>query len=262
MGFLNEIFDERVAYMRLETALRWQRLWWFISLDSVQTFSQDLWLHLLLKDLREKLQSRINPEEDLPTFGSDPRPKAYRALEWFRHFYGDDNFEYLRSWQRSVFIQGGDDRVEEFVWDTLAYDLFHRATELNLREEFRFALQQFHEIREERLTDFKKRLSEASQLSLSVWDQKIITAEGASLDIVLSTITNIGTSNIFVLSWRDACTSKGLSFLEGIFDAALRVALEDTSGRLIFSADTLPFPSSWEVDLEKSLNGIVVVPSH
>jgi hypothetical protein len=245
--------------MRIENALRWQRLWWFISLNFLRELAPDLWLHMPIKALQEHVQSRIDSERDLPTFGSDPRLKAYRMLTSVKETFGGEALEYLCTWQKCVFVQGGDDRVEEFVWGMLASELLERANELKLRAEFHSALQSFHSISEKRLSKFRKDLSDASAASLSVWDQNAIAAEGESLDTVLNLITNICSSNIFALTWHETCTSRGPAFLEGIFEVALKTALEDTSGRLIFSVDTLPFPSSWEFDLEKGLNRVVAV---
>jgi len=91
-----------------------------------------------------------------------------------------------------------------------------------LKEEFRFALEQFHTTKEKRLTDFNRRLSRLSKSQLSLWDQTAIVAEGESLDTVLNNMTSICSSNIVVLSWHETCTNRGLIFLEGLFQAALR----------------------------------------
>jgi len=160
-----------------------------------------------------------------------------------------------------VFVQGGSDRVEEFVWQILAYELFQRANELKLKGDVVSALQEFHQLLEKRATTFKKRVVITSESPLSPWDQEVIAAEGASPEIVFDSITAICTFNNFALSWHEACTNGGTDLLEGLFELALKLAAEDTSGRLIFSADTLPFPSSWELDLETSLaKGLVVSP--
>lgn len=245
--------------MRLENALRWQRLSWFLSLGLVRGFSRDLWLHIPIPALQEHLQSRIDPERDLPTFGSDPRLKTYRMLTSFRDAFGTAALEHLCAWQKFVFMNGGDDRVEEFVWGMLASELLERADELKLRNEFRSALQNFNSLAETRQLRLRKEVAETSGSSLSTWDQKVIAAERESLETVLSSVMNICSSNIFALTWHEACTSRGPSFLEELFEIALKVASEDVSGRLIFSPDTLPFPSSWEFDLEKSLNGVAIV---
>lgn len=246
--------------MRLENALRWQRMWWFFSLNFLREFFQDLWLHVPANVLQEHLQNEIDLEKDLPTFGSDPRLKTYRMLTLIKDAFGVEVFGYLCTWQKFVFVQGGDDRVAEFVWDTLAYELFHRSADLRLGEESFVALEQFHEIRETKIADFKKRLLKVSQTQLSAWDQMAINAEGTSLDAVIDLVTSICSSNIFTASWHEACTVRGPALLEGLFEVALKVASEDTSGRLIFSADTLPFPSSWEFDLQEALNDFAAVP--
>jgi hypothetical protein len=237
--------------MRIENALRWQRLWWFISLNFLRRFIPDLWLHVPIKDFQEHVQSRIDSKRDLPTFESDPRLKAYQMLTSVKDTFGGDALEYLCMWQKYVFVQGGDDRVEEFVWGMLAYELFERSSEFKLPAEFHAVLKSFHSLREKRLSEFKKRLSDASATSLSVWDRNAIAAEGESLDTVITLLTNICSSNIFALTWHETFTSRGLAFLKGIFEVALRAASEDKSGRLIFSADALPFPSSWEFEFER-----------
>jgi hypothetical protein len=242
--------------MRFENALRWQRLWWFVSLDFVRGFSQDLWLRIPVDALQEHLRTRIDPETDLPTFGSDARQKSYLILTSLRDVFGSETLEYLCGWQKSVFVQGGDDRVEEFVWGVLASELFERANELKIRGELYSTLRDFQTLREKRLSEFKKRIAEASRTSLSVWDQQVIAAEGESFDTVLNLVTNICSSNIFTISWRETCTKSGPSLLEEFFDIAINLALEDPARRLIFSAETLPFPSSWEFDLEQILHGI------
>lgn len=224
-------------------------MWWFVSLNVLQGFFNDLWLNVPARSLQRFLQARIDPEIDLPTFGSDPRTKAYRMLASFRDQFGGQFLENMCAWQKFVFVQGGDDRVEESVWESVSYELFQRAADLRFSEQQLVALRQFREIREIRFADFKKRLLQVSQAKLSQWDQMVINAEGASLDVVLDLVTNVCSLNIFTATWHEVCTAKGSEFLQALFVAALKVASEDTSGRLVFSADTLPFPSSWEFDL-------------
>jgi hypothetical protein len=247
--------------MRIENALRWQRMRWFLSLSLIRGFFPDLWLHVPANDLQEHLRNEIAPEKDLPTFGSDPRRKTYRMLTSLEDAFGVKVFGYLCTWQKVVFVQGGGDRVEEFVWDTLAYELFHRNAYFGFGEESSAALKQFHEIKDKRSADFKRRLLQISQTQLSPWDQMAINAEGASLDAVLDLVTSISSLNIFTASWHEAFTVRGSALLEELFEVALKVASEDTSGRLIFSADTLPFPSSWEFDLREIPNDIGDWPS-
>jgi hypothetical protein len=242
--------------MRVENALRWQRLWWFLSLDLPRVFYQHLWLHERVDALHEYSQNIIDPETDLPTFGSDPREKAYRTLTSFDDVFGAEASQSIIAWQRSVFVQGGDDRIEEFVWRMLARELLERASEFSLGEDLRSSLQRFRSLSERRYLELDKHLAESATLPLSIWDHRVILAEGESQQTVLNLIKNICSSNIFSITWHEVCTSRGPSFLGELFESALKVTMEDTAGRLIFSVDTLPFPSSWELPLRKTLDGI------
>jgi hypothetical protein len=246
--------------MRLENALRWKRMWWFLSLNFLRGFFQDLWLHVPANALQEHLRNEIDPEKDLPTFGSDPRLKTYRMLTSLKDVFGVKVFGYLCTWQQFVFAQGGDDRVEEFVWGILAYEILERANELKLKQELRSALQEFHALSARRRSELEKSLIGISTTSLSAWDQQAVIAEEESLESVINLVNRICSSNIFVTSWHETFTVRGAALLEELFEVALKVASEDTSGRLIFSADTLPFPSSWEFDLQEILNDIASVP--
>jgi hypothetical protein len=97
--------------MRIEDAFRWQRLWWFISLDCVRGFVDDLWLRFPLTDFHFAFRQRIEVEREMPSFGHDPRSGVYSKLEWFKHTFGEPSLQYLNVWQRSIFIQGGNDGV-------------------------------------------------------------------------------------------------------------------------------------------------------
>jgi hypothetical protein len=209
----------------------------------------DLWLRFPLTDFHFAFRQRIEVEREMPSFGHDPRSGVYSKLEWFKHTFGEPSLQYLNVWQRSIFIQGGNDGVEEHIWALLAYELRSRADELKTGRNLLDALRVFHESQERQRLRLKERLANAERGSLSQWDTRAISAEQASLEGVLTTVNLICTRNVFVQSWHEACTSKGSSFLEELFELARRLVADDSTGRFIFSEDTLPFPSSWEIEL-------------
>jgi len=237
----------------LNESIRWQRVWWFLSLSVVKDLSRELWLPTSIMNLQEQVRSRIDIERDLPTYGIDPRQRAYLGQLWFADAAGEDSLDYLWHWQNSVFAQGGQDRIEEFIWEKLSYEILYRHEDLGLSEDSYLTLSRFREMQAISSSLLMRKMKSVTVSALSTWDRNAIEAEGETPDDAINSIINISSSNIFVRCWSVVCTRTGIGFLEEVSNAAIRILREDASGSSLCDESTVPFPSSWEFRFRKML---------
>lgn len=225
--------------MTIETALEWSRLWWLLSLDITAKFKDELWLDQLSQSSLDWIRSGIDPIVDLPTYGSDPRPKIYARLHGYEDRFGRQALGHLLWWKRSIFIGSGSDRASEFLWRMAVYS----PASLAVGGAIGAALQS---VRQECSGHSRRTEEKAQSLRISKWDEQLIAAEQSSRDEVVSLITTIVSENDFSLSWQSHVTAKGIAFLQELYAV---VSGFKASAQLQFDPETIPFPSSWEFDL-------------
>lgn len=89
---------------------------------------------------------------------------------------------------------------------------------------------------------------------ISTWDHNAINAEQSSLDEVMDSIKAIASTNAFARIWHSQARLKGTQFLRELFGA---VSAIPPSADLQFDPETIPFPSSWEFDLQAQGNRLL-----
>lgn len=225
--------------MTIETALEWSRLWWLLSLDLTAEFRSELWLDKLSNGSLDYIRSGLDASADLPSYASDPRPKVYAKLDGYEEKFGREALDDLLWWKRCVFISGGSDRASEFLWRMAVYSPATWTADSAVASAF-------ESVRQDCSTYDRRRAERAPGLRLSKWDEQAIAAEQSSLDEVLGSINAIASTNAFARSWHSNVTVKGVSFLSNVFAVISGIP---ASAELQFDPGTLPFPSSWEVDL-------------
>ena len=226
--------------MTLEQAMRWKRLWWFLSMDITSEFAEELWLSFFKPAHKEHIRSSIDPKLDLPTYGSDPRFWIYERIETFRTTFSDDVFRQISLWERDVFVDSGADRISEFIWKSLALERL----ELNDRE----ISEIFDVVSGEYRTHTEVITQKIARAEMSAWDASAIDADDMTFKDVLGSIGQIASTNVFARIWKLQCTRRGAAFLNRLFEEISQYL--ETHKDSPFPADTLPFPSSWECDLE------------
>jgi hypothetical protein len=226
--------------MTPERALRWSRIWWFLSLDLTADLEDELWLTKVSQEGLSHIRSTIQIGSDLPTYGSDPRRSVYARLREFRKKFGLDALEHLLWWERSVFINGGADRVSEFLWQMA---ICTRPVSLKQGSTI---LAAFDSVR--RTCDIQGQLfqEKVARKTHSARDRALIEAEGSSGLEVLELAKGIATTNAFAQAWHSEATTRGLAFLEEAFAA---VSSMPPSANPQFDPESIAFPSSWEFDL-------------
>jgi len=229
--------------MRIETALEWSRLWWLLSLDLTAEFRPELWLDNLGDSSLGYIRSRLDVATDLPSYGSDPRPKVYASLEGFEEEFGREALDCLLWWKRCVFIHGGSDRASEFIWRMAAHSAASSVADSAVASAFESVRQDLS------ICDLRNE-EKARGLRISEWDQRAIAAEESSPDEAVGFIRAIMTANTFARSWRSHVTIKGRGFLNKLFAVVSEIP---ASAKLQFDPETLPFPSSWEADLRSKV---------
>lgn len=225
--------------MIIETALEWSRLWWLLSLDLTAEFRSELWLDQISRSSLDYIRSGIDPVADLPTYGSDPRPKVYARLLGYQDRFGREALDHLLWWKRSVFIGGGSDRASEFLWRMAVYSPAASTADSAIAS----ALES---VRQECSGQDRRSEEKARTLRVSKWDEQAIAAEQSSRDEVVGFIKSIASANAFARTWHSHVTAKGIGFLGELFAV---VSGFPTSAELQFDPETIPFPSSWKFDL-------------
>jgi hypothetical protein len=228
--------------MTIETALEWSRLWWLLSLDLAAEFRSELWLDRLSDGSLDYVRSGLDVAADLPSYGSDPRPKVYERLDGYAGKFGRESLDHLLWWKRCVFINGASDRASEFVWRMAAYSGASLSDDSAI-------VSAFEVVRQDCSTYDRRNEEKARDLRVSKWDQQAIAAEESSPQEALGFIKAIASSNGFVRSWHSNVTVKGRGFLSEVFAV---VSAIPPSPELQFDPETLPFPSSWEIDLRSN----------
>src|SRR5579884_3726904 len=127
--------------MTIETALEWSRLWWLLSLDLTAEFRSELWLDKLSDGSLDYIRSGLDMAADLPSYGSDPRPKVYAKLDGYEGRFGREALEDLLWWKRCVFINGGSDRASEFLWRMAVYSPASTSASSAIASAFEFVRQ-------------------------------------------------------------------------------------------------------------------------
>lgn len=225
--------------MTIETALEWSRLWWLLSLDLTAEFRSELWLDTLRDGSLDYIRSGLDPAADLPSYGSDPRPKVYARLDGYEEKFGREALDHFLWWKRCVFINSGSDRASEFLWRMAAYSPASSTADSAIASAF-------ESVRENCSTYDRRMEDKARALRLSKWDQHAIAAEQSSHSEALGSVKAIASTNAFARNWHLSVTVKGVGFLSDMFTVVTAIP---ASADLQFDPETLPFPSSWEADL-------------
>lgn len=232
--------------MTIETALKWSRLWWLLSLDLTVYFREELWLKELSQSSLNYIRSTLNLQADLPTYGSDPRPKVYDRLRGFEERFTREALDHLLWWERCVFIHNGGDRASEFIWEIASHSLPSLPSSPSI-------VSTLQSVQDECSTGDRRTDEKMRSLELSAWDRAAIYAEGSSRDEVVDSIKAIVGANTFARTWHFHITTHGSTFLGELFAAISRVP---ASPELQFDPETIPFPSSWEFDLQFQGDGL------
>ena len=230
--------------MTIKTSLKWSRLWWLLSLDMVAHFRDELWLNELSQSSFEYIRSKLNLRTDLPTYGSDPRPKVYHKLNDFEDMFGSGMLGRLLWWERCVFIHDGADRMAEFIWRMASHCQPGLPSSSPIVTAFQLVKDEYS-IEDQRVNDKLQRLQ------LSSWDRSAIDGNRSSRDEIASSIRAIAGANAFARAWRSTVTTKGPAFLDELFALISHLP---ASAELQFDPETIPFPSSWEIDLRFQSN--------
>lgn len=230
--------------MTIETALKWSRLWWLLSLDVTLQFREELWLNGISQSSFGYIRSRLDLQSDLPTYDSDPRPKIYDRLKDFENRFGPRALEGLLWWNRCVFIHEGGDRACEFMWRMAIH------ARRNLPSSSLIA-SVFQSVQDECSTQDQRISEKMRSVELSAWDRAAVDREGSSRDEIVSSIQAIASANSFARAWHSNVTLRGSGFLDELFAVISRMP---ASAELQFDPETVPFPSSWEFDIQSRVS--------
>ena len=89
--------------LTLETDLRWQRLWWLLSLEDSLAFFEELWIPFRGKQLSDGLRGVLRRWEKDPEFYlSNPSQVSYECFRWFEVAFGSEQMQVLVGWANSV----------------------------------------------------------------------------------------------------------------------------------------------------------------
>jgi hypothetical protein len=231
----------------LEHDIRWQHIWWQLSLDDTSPFIDELWVPLsdrdaFLREFRKLARSWLDKEE---WYLSNPSMVSYNAFFWFEESFGPDHLNRLVNWGDKVFVHQGSDRLSEWIWETLV------ATTNKNREHKKslptWIAQLFSALQVEKLESknrFQEKLRAHFETSLSDWDRAALSLRNVTRDSVKTTLSSTVTRNIFVQTW--ARLSAGL---ESAKLAELYEVGKDLASECSLDGQGYSFPNSWKFEM-------------
>ena len=231
---------------------RWQKTWFFLSLDQIRPYFGELWVFLEDADkFQRDLREILNPWLDKDEYYDDYAPLNYLMVEWFQKQYGAEKLDYLICWARDILFYEGPDRVPETVWSHISYNSPALATELRLSSWVVELMTKLNADQERNMIVLKEKLVIDAQKHLSNWDAKILPIEYSEAEDIRNLVRLIGAYNIFLKSWEKHCSGLSHTELYEIYLVGKQVAAETGMQKL-----KVAFPGSWRFELRTILQKV------
>lgn len=222
---------------------RWKYLWIRLSLDRIAPLWSDLWLPAGHQEgLQTHLRNILAPYLKEERLFHESEAVSIQVLRATHLSSGSALVSRLRDWCTHVFIEGGEDRAQEALWSSICATIGTGARDVPewIRERCRAVSANVRR----RRAEVAIKLEANSRRALDAWDEGILPFTHGSLgDIDTSTKLTIH-QNIFVLSWRDECSSLSVEEL-----AQMKVSVQAFKEELGMVGVEIQTPGVWVDEL-------------
>lgn len=219
----------------------------FLSYDSIDLFSNELWLNFLnISEIKTLLREILQPYLIAITkYYENFENISYKINSILLQKY-EIKFFQLLWWIRNIFISSGEDRSNEFFWKILCSYVFHNYNKLNNFDLMIIdKLKKIGELCIKQSKFVEEKIKTNNTLIHSKFNDKIIKMRKLKIDTISTLLTLIINHNNFINLWNNEFSGFSIEDLVKVYDVGKKITENQN-----FKIDK-NFPGSWNFEINE-----------